>query len=388
MVQVQDKLIEEICEALSESTDISSKILAGIQILLNYSMLFEREAYLNAKNYERTDQRTGYSNGYKNRVLKTRVGKIDLKIPQTRDGDFYPQSLEKGCRSERALKIALAEMYLAGVSTGKVKRITEEMCGFEVSSSQVSRATKELDDTFQQFRDRPLGKFKAMLADARYEKVRYGGCVQDLSVLWAIGITEDGKREVLGVSVALSEAEVHWRQFFESLVKRGLNGLEYIVSDDHAGLRAAMKSVFPNVKWNRCQYHLAQNAQNHVSKKGNKLEVGADVRAIFQSASEQLARTTLNQFMDKWKNTEPKLVQWAEMNIPEGFTVYTMQASARKRLRTSNLIERYNKEIKRRTKVVGIFPNEDACLRLVTGILIEIHDTWISDDKAYVKFSE
>jgi len=381
---MNNNVLEEISEVLI-AKGFSGGVINAIQILLNETMKIERQAYLNASPYERTEDRVSQGNGYKNKTLTTRVGKIELDVPQTRDGNFYPASIEKGIRSERALKIALAEMYIQGVSTNKVKKVTEALCGFEVSSMQVSNATKLLDEELEKWRERPLGQYVYLIPDARYEKVRYGGVVQDLAVIWAIGITPDGKREVLGVSVSLSEAEVHWREFFTSLVKRGLHGVEYIVSDDHLGLKAARKAVFPGAIWNRCHFHLAQNAQNHVSKKSNKELVARDIRTILEAPTLEMAQQALAQFVDKYQEEEPKLAKWAEENIPEGFNAYKVGPDNYKKLRTSNMIERFNREINRRTKVVGIFPNDASCLRLVTAVLVEIHDTWLTQ-KSYFKF--
>lgn len=250
------EIIEQLCE---EGFD---GITGAVITLLNEAMKLDRTRHIQARPYERSDDRQGYSNGYKPKTVNSRLGKLALKIPQVRDSDeeFYPSCLEKGLRSERALKAALAEMYIQGVSTRKVKAITEALCGYEVTSSQVSRITKELDEQFEQWRNRPLGKIRHLLVDARYEKVRHGGHVIDNAVLIAYGVDDVGRKRILGVSVSLSEAEVHWRQFLESLVKRGLHGLELVISDAHSGLKAARQAVFPSVPWQRCQFHLQQNA--------------------------------------------------------------------------------------------------------------------------------
>ena len=231
----------------------------AIQILMNEAMKIERNRFLGVLPYERNPDREGYANGYKDKTIKTRVGQINLQVPQVRDSDFYPQSLEKGMRSEKALRLALAEMYVQGVSTKRVKAVTAILCGYEVSSSEVSRASKLMDEEQEKWRNRPLGAFKYMIIDAIYEKERSDGCVVDAAVLIAYGINSVGGREALGVSVSLSEHEVHWRSFFESLVARGLHGLEMITSDAHLGLKAARKAVFPSVPWQRCQFHLQQN---------------------------------------------------------------------------------------------------------------------------------
>ena len=239
-------LAEQGIEGLSEA----------VTLLINQAMQIERSRYLAAEPYERTEQRNGYANGYKSKTLKSRIGKLDLSIPQVRDSSFYPKSLERGIRSERALKLAIAEMYVQGVATRKVKAITEELCGFEVSSTDVSRAAQLLDDQLQAWRQRKLGSYRYVFLDARYEKVRQGGCVIDGAVLIAYGIDEKGQRSILGVSVSLSEAEVHWRAFLSSLVERGLHGIKLIISDAHAGLKAAKTALFPSVPWQRCQFHL------------------------------------------------------------------------------------------------------------------------------------
>ena len=265
-------------------------------------MKLDRTRHLQALPYERSDDRQGYANGYKPKTVNSKLGKLTLSVPQVRDSDdeFYPSCLEKGLRSERALKAALAEMYIQGVSTRKVKAITEALCGYEVSSSQVSRITKELDGEFEQWRTRPLGKIRYLMVDARYEKVRHGGHVIDNAVLVAHGIDDEGKKRILGVSVSLSESEVHWRSFLESLVKRGLHGIELIISDAHSGLKAARKSVFPSVPWQRCQFHLQQNAQGYVPKKSMKQAVANDIKAIFTAPNLDEAQRLLQLTTEKY----------------------------------------------------------------------------------------
>ena len=208
------------------------------------------------------EERQGYANGFKDKRLNSRVGELELQVPQTRGVPFYPNCIEKGLRSERALKLAVAEMYLKGVSTRKVEKITEQLCGLEISSTQVSRMTKELDEEFNLFRNRDLGEFPYVVLDAIYLKVQHNGSVIDQAVFIAYGVNLEGKREILGISVSLSEAEVHWRGFFENLQRRGLKGVRLITSDDHPGLKAALRSVFPNVPLQRCQFHMSQNAQS------------------------------------------------------------------------------------------------------------------------------
>lgn len=360
---------------------------SAVEILVNEAMRIERERHLNATPYERTETRNGYANGFKPKQFKTRLGALNLQVPQVRSGDFYPSFLERGLRSERALKVSLAEMYIQGVSTRKVSAIIEELCGFEVTSTDVSRASTLLDEEFSLWRTRPLGYYRHLIVDARYEKVRQGGSVVDSAVLIAFGIDGAGKRHVLGVSVSLSEAEVHWRAFFKSLVLRGLHGLTGITSDAHTGLKAALRTVFPSVPWQRCQFHLQQNAQKYVPKQSMKKEVAEDIRIIFNAPNREEADRMLRLAMTKYEKTAPQLCEWMETAIPEGLMVFQFKRNHQKRLRTSNLAERVNREIKRRTKVAGIFPNTASCERLVTGILIEISDEWEAS-KVYLPLAE
>jgi transposase-like protein len=286
--------------------------------------------------------------------------------------------LERGERSEKALKAAIAEMYLQGVSTRRVTKVVEELCGIEVSSTQVSRLTQALDVDLEKWRHRPLGPMPYLFLDARYENVRHQGCVRDLAVLWAVGISPTGKREVLGVSVSLSEAEVHWRSFLKSLQERGLSDVKLIVSDDHGGLNAARKSIFGGIAWQRCQFHLAQNAQAMAGSLDQRREIAHDLRAIFNSPDRSNAEERLAKIVGKYAKRSPKLSAWLEENIPAGLTIFAFPSQHQRRLRTSNLMERGNLEIRRRTRVAGLFPNEAACLRLVSAVLIEIHEEWIT----------
>jgi len=267
--------------------------------LLNEAMKLERSAALGAAPYERTEERQGYANGFKDKTIATRVGQLQVQIPQVRGLSFYPQSLEKGCRSEKALKVALAEMYINGVSTRRVTEITEQLCGLQVSSSQVSRATATLDEELRTFRERLLSSCPYVYLDARYEKVRHSGSVIDMALLIAVGVNIEGKREILGLSVSLSEAEVHWREFLTDFRKRGLIGVELFISDDHAGLAAARKAVFPSVPWQRCQFHFAQNAQHHAPTRHMKHEIAGVVRSIFDAASRHEALEQVKKIVEK-----------------------------------------------------------------------------------------
>ena len=349
---------------------------AMIETLINVAMQIERERHLGAELYERTSERRGYANGYKRKTVASRLGKLTFQVPQVREGDFYPSALEKGIRSERALKLALAEMYVQGVSTRKVAKITEQLCGFEVSSTQVSQATAELDEQMEAWRQRPLGPSRYLWLDAHYEKVRRDGQVRDAAVLKAVGLNEEGKRMVLGVSVSLSEHEVHWRAFLQSLVQRGLCGVQLITSDDHAGLEKARQAVFGGVPWQRCQFHLQKNAAAYVPRRDMKSEVAADIRAVFNAPDRTEAEALLARIVTKYEQRASALAAWMETNIPEGLTVFDFPAPHRRRLRTANGLERLNREVRRRSRVVGLFPNPASCLRLVTAVLMEISEEW------------
>ncbi len=347
-----------------------------VRIVINTAMQAEREQYLGAAAYERAETRRGHANGYKPKTVTTRVGPVTFDVPQVREGGFYPEALERGLRTERALMTTLAEMYVQGVSTRKVAAITEQLCGTAISSAQVSRATALLDEELSAWRSRPLGRCPFLFLDARYEKVRQSGQVRDAAVLLAVGVNSSGKREVLGVSVSLGEHEVHWRTFLKDLQGRGLSGVELVVSDDHLGLKAARQAVFGGLPWQRCQFHLQQNAQAYIPRQALKSEVAADIRAIFNASDRSAAETLLAQTVVKYATTAPKLADWLEGNIPEGLAVFAWPPHQRRLLRTVNGLERLNREIRRRTRVAVLFPNEASCLRLATAIVMEVSEEW------------
>lgn len=348
----------------------------AIEILMNEAMKLERSEALGALPYQRSESRRGHANGFKPKTVNSRLGRLNLKVPQTRDVEFYPSALDRGERSERALKLAVAEMYVQGVSTRKVAEITQQLCGLDVSSSQVSRAAEVLDEELQAWRERPLGTVPYVILDARYEKVRHGGSVRDCAVFVAIGVLTDGRRSILGVSVSLSEAEVHWRSFLRSLIDRGLHGIQLIVSDDHSGLKQARQACFPGIAWQRCQFHLMQNALHYVPKVAMRTEVSQDLRTVFNAPDRYEADRRLSQLVQKYAASAPDLSAWLESDVPEGLTVFDFPPTHQRRLRTTNMLERLNQEIKRRTRVATLFPNEASLLRLVSAILSETSDDW------------
>jgi transposase-like protein len=388
MDERKDTAVEAVLEHLIEHGpgDIATVFARAFEL----AMRIERERFLGAGLYERTAARQGYANGYKPKRIDTPAGTITVDVPKTAGHDgapFYPQSLERGRRSVRAVMLAVAEMYVKGVSTREVEAVMREFGIESLSSSQVSRAAKLLDDELEAWRNRPLGEIRYLMLDARYEKMRFGGVVREAAVLSAIGIGPDERRRVLGVSVALSEAEVHWRAFLESLQARGLRGVEYVVSDDHAGLRAARRAVLGGATWQRCQFHLARNAIHHAPSLAIRKRISAELREVWNAGSLAKAQTALAELVAAYSDTAPKLAAWLETNVPEGLAVFSLPEHHRRRLRTSNPMERaVQQELKRRTVKVRVFPNDASLERLVSAVLVEIDDRWGADTKAYIKW--
>lgn len=378
-------LPREITELVNDNGfDILPELL---RLVFNTAMQVEREKYLGAAPYQRSPERRGHANGFKPKTVQTRVGEIQFDIPQVREGNFYPSALEKGLRSERALHLTLAEMYIQGVSTRKVSAILEQLCGSEVSSTQVSRAAKLLDEALDAWRTQPLGEMRYLFLDAHYEKVRDNGQIRDAAVFMASAVNLEGKRQILGVSVSLSEHELHWRTFLQSLVQRGLCGVQLIISDDHAGLKAARQTVFGGIPWQRCQFHLQQNAQAYVPHQEMRAQVAADIRTIFNAPDRVTAESYLSRTVQKYLKSAPKLAAWLETDSAEGFTVFAFPKAHQRRLRTVNPLERVHREIERRTRVVSIFPSEQACLRLISAILMELDEAW-QTGKIYLTLGE
>jgi len=369
------EVLEFLCEQGFEG------MARAMQLLINEAMKLERSVAIGAQPFERTPQRRGQANGFKPKSVETRLGRLDLRVPQTRGLAFYPNALEKGQRSERALKLAIAEMYVQGVSTRKVAAVMQELCGLEVTSEQVSRTMQALDAELKQWRERPLSEIPYLFLDARYEKVRINGVVVSCALLVAVGVTPEGARTILGVSVSLSEAEVHWRDFLAGLQTRGLHGVKLIISDDHAGIRAALQARMAGVKWQRCQFHLGKNLLDHLPGNVSQEEASADLRAVFNAPNRAEADRLLSQMVQKYTPVSKSLAAWLEANVPEGLTVFDFPAEHRRRLRTNNGLERLNREIKRRTRVATQFPNEASLLRLATAVLMETDEEWQSEKR-------
>ncbi len=378
--QEENPVVDHVMAVLIEHGPAA--MASAFATIMNLAMQIERQQALKAESHQRTDERQGYANGFKSKTMRTRVGEVSLRIPQTRgyhDDEgrpFYPKSLERGVRSERAMTLAVAEMYVKGVSTRKVTAVVEKLCGLEVTSTQVSRAAAELDEQLSAWRNRPLGEITYLILDARYEKVRHGGAVVPCAVLTAIGVMPDGKRSVLGCSVAMSEAEPHWRKFLESLLARGMRGVKLVVSDDHAGLKAARSATLSGIPWQRCQFHTIRNAMAHAPKASMRAEISQDLKRVFDADDDQEATRRLRQMTARYQKSAPALANWLEENVPEALTVLGCPPPHRRRLRTTNSLERLNREIKRRTRVATLFPNEASLLRLVSAVLSEISDEW------------
>lgn len=370
-----DNLLATLMELVNQNG--LEAVTDTLRILFNEAMKIERDQVLGAGLYERSENRKGYANGYKPKTLDTRMGKIAVSVPQVRgELEFYPSALDKGCRSERALKLAIAEMYVQGVSTRRVTEVLEKMCGLSISSTQVSRVAQILDEQLDKWRNRALGRYPYLVLDAHYEKVRQAGSVVSCAILTAIGIDCEGRRSILGVSVSLSEAETHWREFLRGLQARGLTGVVYVVSDDHDGLKAALNATMPGVLWQRCQCHLQRNATAYVPKVSMRKGVHNDIRDIFSAPDRDQAQQRLRLYIQKYEKIATKLSAWMEENLPEGLTVFALPEEHRRRMRTTNMLERVHEEVNRRTRVAGLFPNEASLLRLVSAVLMELSEEW------------
>lgn len=332
---------------------------------------------LQADKHERTGTRVGYRSGYYPRLLLTRTGTLELRVPQDRDGRFSTAVFERYQRSEKALVCTLAEIYVQGVSTRKVKAITEQLCGHEISAATVSRVRGELATQLAQFAERRLEEpYPYLVVDARYERVRESGVVRSRAVLIAVGINEEGRRCVLGVELANRESASSWRTFLEGLRARGLHGVEFVVSDDHAGLVQAIREICPEAAWQRCYVHFLRNALDHLPRKADD-DCLMELRWMYERRDVSEARRDLAAWLGKWQGRYPKLCDWVETHIEETWTFYRLPRVHHKHLKSTNMLERINQEIRRRTNVVRIFPNPESCLYLVRALTAELHDTWI-----------
>lgn len=366
--------LSDVKAILGQDRDFLKEIVGEV---LQQTLEHEMELALGAGKNERTESRLGYRSGYYNRTLITRVGKLELRVPQDRHGRFSTQVFERYQRSEKALFSTLAEMYVQGVSTRKVKSITEELCGHEFSASSISSIVKGLDEQLGQFSRRPLEEeYPYLIVDARYEKVRESGAIRSRAVLIAIGIDWDGRRQILAVELANRESASSWKDFLLALKGRGLKGVEMVVSDDHAGLRKSITEVLPEAAWQRCYVHFLRNALDYLPRKADD-DCLRELRWLYDRRDINEARKDLASWLKRWQDKYPKLCSWVEDNIEETLSFYSLPPGHHKHLKSTNMLERLNEEIRRRTSVVRIFPNEQSCLRLVRALAVETHENWI-----------
>lgn len=341
----------------------------------------EMTEFLGAAPSERSETRSGYRAGYYHRGLVTRIGKLELRVPRDRSGEFSTALFERYARSEKALVAALAEMYVQGVSTRKVKAITEELCGHSFSASAISAINKSLDEALERFASRQLEEaYPYVILDARYEKVREDGVIRSMAVQIAIGINWEGQRQVLAVETANRESQSSWKDFLLRLKTRGLTGVEFVVSDDHAGLKKAISEVLCEAAWQRCYVHFLRNALDYLPRKADD-DCLQELRWIYDRRDLQEANRDLAAWITKWQGKYPKLVDWVESSIGETLSFYRLPRAHHKHLKSTNMLERLNEEIKRRTRVVRIFPNTESCLRLTRALCVETHETWLEDNR-------
>ena len=390
MTQVHFTLNSEEVQNIIERSvndDVSKKILTTV---FNQLMENQRTEYIQADAYERSKSRQSQRNGYYEREFTTRVGTLDLKVPRTRDGEFSPTVFERYQRNEQALLASMLEMYVSGVSTRKVSKIVEELCGKSVSKSFVSSLTEELDPMVNEWQNRSLSgrNYPYVMTDVLYLKVRENHRVLSKSCHIAIGITEDGEREVIGFMIQNEESEDTWSIFFEYLKERGLQGTELIISDAHKGLVTAIRKSFTNASWQRCQIHFLRNIFTTIPKKNSKPFREA-VKAIFKFTDIDLARAAKNRIVDDYIE-QPKYKKACE-SLDSGFEdafQYTVIGNGYTRLKSTNLLERLNQEIRRREKIIRIFPNRASANRLIGTILMDMHEEWLSSTRKYIKFDQ
>jgi putative transposase len=348
-----------------------------IEGMVQAALEAEMSETLAAEKSERTGLRVGYRSGYYRRALITRVGTLELRVPQDRQGRFSTELFERYQRTEKALVATLAEMYVQGVSTRKVKSVTEELCGHSFSASAISAVVKKLDGELTAFAERPLTEaYPYLVLDARYERVREGGVIRSQAVMIAVAVDWEGRRQVLGVALANRESRSSWGDFLLALRARGLHGVEFVVSDDHPGLKKAVQEILPEAAWQRCYVHFLRNALDYVPRKVDD-DCLQELRWIYDRRELAEVRRDLAQWLAKWQGKYAKLCAWVEDNIEETLTYYRLPLAHHKHMKSTNMLERLNQEIKRRTLVVRIFPNADSCLRLVRALAVETHENWL-----------
>lgn len=368
-------------------TDDGDGLKKLVESVLNQVLEAQMTDHLGADRHERSDDRTGYRNGYRDRTLSTRVGTLVLRVPQTRDGSFSTELFRRYQRSEQALVLAMMEMVVQGVSTRKVSAITEELCGTRFSKSTVSQLATGLDARVHAWKDRRLkGPYPVVLIDALVIRVRKDESVVPVAALIATGISREGQREILGLMLGDSENEASWDAMLEGLKQRGLTGVDLIVSDDHKGLKKAVQRQFQGVRWQRCQVHFLRNILGHApaSQRG---PLALALGRLFRADAKDEARMIRDEIFRTFEKKAPKAMDCLEEGFEEALTVLAFPRKYRVRLKSTNSQERLNEEIRRRERVIRIFPNEDSAIRLIGALLAEFHEQW-STGKKYLDMTE
>lgn len=371
---------EDVVGLLTEN-DAMSQLLTSV---LNQVLEKQMTEHLGADHYEHSDERHGYRNGYRERKLSTRVGTLVLRVPQTRDGSFSTDIFRRYQRSEQAFVLALMEMYLQGVSTRKVTKITEELCGVHFSKSTVSQLCIELDAKLNAWRNRPLNeaRYPFLIVDALVVDIRRDNAIRSTGVLIAYGISEIGNREPLDILIADSETEPSWDTLFQRLKKRGLKNVDLLVSDDHQGLVNALKKQFQGAMWQRCQTHFIRNVLGHAPRHMRR-EIANRLKLIFQASDKNTAKNLAKELISTCEHKAGSAMDCLENGLEDALAVLNIPENYRKRLRTTNLAERMNEEIRRRQRVIRIFPNEESALRLIGSILADVREEWMSGHKYF-----
>ena len=381
MAQLNITLDTELLHGLFTKDTKDEAFSKLLEVILNQVLLSQSTEQLGAEPYERCEDRTAYRNGFRDRELTTRIGTITLRVPRHRNGDFSTTLFKRYQRSEQALVLAMIEMVINGVSTRKVENITEELCGKSFSKSTVSKLCEQLDPIVAAFRCRPLEKhYPFVIVDAMYIKVREDGRVRSKGLLIATAVNENGNREVIGFQVNDTESESSWGDFFSSLKERGLSHVDLIVSDNHKGLVKAIKKHFQGSTWQRCQTHFSRNVLDKAPKSQQPL-LKQHLKSIYQAIDLKQARRLMKETLDLFETSAPKAIAILEEGFDDIMAVMSLPEKYRKRLRTSNSIERLNEEIRRRDRVIRIYPNEASVIRLLGAILMEQDEKWASGRK-------
>ena len=364
-------------------------LAAMVQICVRQTLEEELRSHLGAAHYERTPERRGRRNGTKPRTMKTAIGELHFDVPQVREGGFRPSVFERYQRSDRALVAAMQEMVVQGVSTRRVGTVLEQMAGFEVSATTVSRSMVELDEQIARWRGRRLDAcaWPYLIIDARYEKARVNGRVVSQAVLVAAGINEHGRREVLGLWSGDSESEATWSEVMTDLKRRGLGGVQMVVSDAHRGIRAALARHMQGTAWQRCRVHLMRELLRKVSWRDYK-ELAADLRAIFVSEDGARCLEVAGEVAERWQGRAPKMAKALREGIEDCLTAKALDPRRWRRLNSTNMLERLMRELKRRTRVVGVFPGPASMERLIGAVLMEMDDAWASEPTRYLVLEE